>query len=114
MDVKVLSVERERQRIALSLKRLQAEPWTTVEERYQVGQLVTGTITKLASFGAFARLEDNIEGLIHISEMTWNKRVKHPSKIVTVGDTVEVVDWGGDSTLVATVRRFCTSTAIPR
>ncbi|MBI4789504.1 MAG: S1 RNA-binding domain-containing protein [Chloroflexi bacterium] len=87
VDVKVLSVERERQRIALSLKRLQAEPWTTVEDRYQVGQLVTGTITKLASFGAFARLEDNIEGLIHISELS-DKRIQHPKEVVKEGETL--------------------------
>lgn len=87
VDVKVLSVEKERQRIALSLKRLQAEPWTTVEERYQVGQLVTGTITKLASFGAFARLEDNIEGLIHISELS-DKRIQHPKEVVKEGETL--------------------------
>jgi small subunit ribosomal protein S1 len=87
VDVKVLSVDRERQRIALSLKRLQAEPWTTVEDRYQVGQIVTGTITKLASFGAFARLEDNIEGLIHISELS-DKRIQHPKEVVKEGETV--------------------------
>ncbi len=87
VDVKVLSVDRERQRIALSLKRLQAEPWTTVEERYQVGQLVEGTITKLASFGAFARLEDNIEGLIHISELS-DRRINHPKEVVKEGETL--------------------------
>ena len=87
VDVKVLSVDRERQRIALSLKRLQAEPWTTVEDRYQVGQLVTGTITKLASFGAFARLDDNIEGLIHISELS-EKRIQHPKEVVKEGETL--------------------------
>ncbi len=87
INVKILSVERERQRVALSLKRLQPEPWTTVEERYQVGQLVTGTITKLASFGAFARLEDNIEGLIHISELS-DRRIQHPKEVVKEGDTL--------------------------
>ncbi len=87
VDVKVLNVERERQRIALSLKRMQVEPWSTVEERYQVGQLVTGTITKLASFGAFARLEDNIEGLIHISELS-DRRINHPKEVVKEGDTL--------------------------
>jgi small subunit ribosomal protein S1 len=87
VDVKVLSVERERQRIALSLKRLQAEPWTTVEQRYQIGQLVTGTVTKLASFGAFARLDDNIEGLIHISELS-DKRIQHPKEVVKEGETL--------------------------
>jgi small subunit ribosomal protein S1 len=87
VDVKVLSVERERQRIALSLKRMQVEPWSTVEDRYQVGQLVTGTITKLASFGAFARLEDNIEGLIHISELS-DRRINHPKEVVKEGDAL--------------------------
>ncbi len=87
VDVKVLSVERERQRIALSLKRMQVEPWSTVEDRYQVGQLVTGTITKLASFGAFARLEDNIEGLIHISELA-DRRINHPKEVVKEGDAL--------------------------
>jgi len=87
VQVQVLSVERERERIALSLKRLQAEPWTTVEERYKVGQLVTGTITKLASFGAFARLDDNIEGLVHISELA-DRRIQHPKEVVKEGDQV--------------------------
>ena len=87
VQVQVLSVDRDRERIALSLKRLQPEPWTTVEERYKVGQLVTGTITKLASFGAFARLEDNIEGLIHISELA-DRRIQHPKEVVKEGDQV--------------------------
>lgn len=87
VKVQVLSVQRDRERIALSLKRLQPEPWTTVEERYKVGQLVTGTITKLASFGAFARLEDNIEGLIHISELA-DRRIQHPKEVVKEGDQV--------------------------
>ncbi len=87
VQVQVLSVDRERERVALSLKRLQPEPWTTVEERYKVGQLVTGTITKLASFGAFARLDDNIEGLIHISELA-DRRIQHPKEVVREGDTV--------------------------
>ncbi|CAG0946705.1 30S ribosomal protein S1 [Anaerolineae bacterium] len=87
VDVQVLSVDRERERIALSLKRLKPEPWTTVEERYKVGQLVNGTITKLASFGAFARLDDNIEGLIHISELA-DRRIQHPKEVVKEGDTL--------------------------
>lgn len=89
VQVKVLSIDRERERIALSLKRLQAEPWTTVEERYQIGQLVNGTITKLASFGAFARLDDNIEGLIHISELA-DRRIQHPKEVVQEGDAVSL------------------------
>ncbi|MBI5650989.1 MAG: S1 RNA-binding domain-containing protein [Chloroflexi bacterium] len=87
VQVQVLSVDRDRERIALSLKRLRPEPWTTVEQRYQVGQLVNGTITKLASFGAFARLDDNIEGLIHISELA-DRRIQHPKEIVKEGDAL--------------------------
>jgi len=89
VQVQVLSIDRERERIALSLKRLQPEPWTTVEERYKIGQLVTGTITKLASFGAFARLEENIEGLIHISELA-DRRIQHPKEVVKEGDTLQL------------------------
>lgn len=89
VQVQVLNVERERERIALSLKRLTKEPWQTVEERYQAGDLVNGTITKLASFGAFARLDDNIEGLIHISELA-DRRINHPKEVVKEGDTLQL------------------------
>jgi small subunit ribosomal protein S1 len=87
VQAQVLSVDRERERVALSLKRLQPEPWMTVEERYKVGQLVNATITKLAQFGAFARLDDNIEGLIHISELA-NRRINHPREAVKEGQTL--------------------------
>jgi small subunit ribosomal protein S1 len=89
IQVQVVGIDRERERIALSMKRLQPEPWTTVEERYKIGQLVNGTITKLASFGAFARLDDNIEGLIHISELA-DRRIQHPKEIVKEGDTLQL------------------------
>jgi small subunit ribosomal protein S1 len=69
VEVQVLSVDKERKKIALSIKRAEVDPWTTVEQRYEVGQLVQGTITKIAPFGAFARIEDGVEGLIHLSEM---------------------------------------------
>jgi small subunit ribosomal protein S1 len=69
VEVQVLSVDKEKKKIALSIKRAEVDPWTTVEQRYHVGQLVTGTITKIAPFGAFARIEDGVEGLIHLSEM---------------------------------------------
>src|SRR5256885_6297590 len=69
VEVQVLSVDKEKKKIALSIKRAEVDPWTTVEQRYQVGQLVQGTITKIAPFGAFARIEDGVEGLIHLSEM---------------------------------------------
>jgi small subunit ribosomal protein S1 len=85
VDVYVLNVDQERKRIALSLKRLQPEPWTTVESRYYVGQLVEGTITRLTNFGAFALVNDEIEGLIHISELS-NGRINHPSDVIHEGE----------------------------
>lgn len=89
VSVYVLSVDNERKRIALSIKRTQNEPWTTIGERYQLGQVVEGTITQLASFGAFARIEDGVEGLIHVSEMG-DGRVQHPRDAVQEGDVVQV------------------------
>ncbi len=88
VQVYVLSVDNERKRIALSLKRTQNEPWATVGERYHVGQVVEGVITQLASFGAFARIEDGVEGLIHVSEMG-DGRVQHPREVVQEGDVVQ-------------------------
>jgi small subunit ribosomal protein S1 len=86
--VYVLSVDNDRKRIALSIKRTQSEPWSTVSERYHLGQVVEGTITQLASFGAFARIEDGVEGLIHVSEMG-DGRVQHPRDVVQEGDVVQ-------------------------
>ena len=87
VDVYVLGIDRERRRIALSLKRLQKEPWSQAEEKYQVGQLVTCTITKLTDFGAFARLDEDIEGLVHISELS-DEHVEHPSEVLKEGQEV--------------------------
>lgn len=84
VDVIILGIDREKRRIALSLKRLQQEPWAAVEEQYKVGQLVSGTITKITNFGAFARLDDAIEGLIHISELS-DQHVGHPKEVVQEG-----------------------------
>lgn len=89
VQVYILSVDNDRKRIALSIKRTQNEPWTTVSERYQLGQIVEGVITQLASFGAFARIEDGVEGLIHVSEMG-DGRIQHPREVVQEGDHVEV------------------------
>jgi small subunit ribosomal protein S1 len=84
--VQILSVDLERKRIGLSLRRLTPEPWDLVPEKYSVGQIVQGTITKLVNFGAFARLEeDGIEGLIHISELA-NRRITHPREVVAEGE----------------------------
>jgi small subunit ribosomal protein S1 len=87
VKVQVISVDRERKRIGLSIKRLQPEPWQTVAERYTTGQLVECCITKLTDFGAFAELEDGVEGLVHVSELS-SRRVHHPSEVVKEGDRV--------------------------
>jgi small subunit ribosomal protein S1 len=87
VEVFVISVDRMAKRVALSLKRLRPDPWTTVRERYQLGQLVTGTITNVVSFGAFMRLEDGVEGLIHVSELAEGQFL-HPRNVVKEGDEV--------------------------
>jgi small subunit ribosomal protein S1 len=91
LEVKVLKIDRETRRISLGLKQLQPEPWETAAERYQASQRVTGTVTRLTDFGAFVELEPGIEGMIHVSEMSWVKKVRRPSDILKVGDTVEAV-----------------------
>ncbi len=87
VEVYVINVDREAKRIGLSLKRLQPDPWATVEQRYQVGQLVEGKITNVVSFGAFARVEEGLEGLIHISELAEGNFL-HPRNVVQEGDVV--------------------------
>ncbi|MCL4266553.1 MAG: S1 RNA-binding domain-containing protein [Anaerolineae bacterium] len=91
VKVQVLSIDQDKERLALSLKRLQPDPWTTIDEHYQVGQLFDATLTKLAPYGAFARLHDDyqLEGLIHISEIS-ETHVTHPRDIVKVGQVVSV------------------------
>ncbi len=89
VDVMVLRVDAEQKKIALSLKRLQPEPWETIEERYEVGGIVDGVVTKLTDFGAFARVEDAVEGLIHISELT-TRIINHPREVVREGDAVRL------------------------
>lgn len=87
VEVFVISVDRAAKRVALSLKRLRPDPWATVRERYQLGQLVTGTITNVVSFGAFMRVEDGVEGLIHVSELAEGQFL-HPRNVVKEGDEV--------------------------
>ena len=89
VQVYVLHIDRERRRIALSLKRLQPEPWSQIDERYEIGQLVQGTITKITNFGAFARLDGDVEGLIHISELS-DQRIGHPREVVQEGQTLDL------------------------
>ena len=96
VDVKILSVERGggKTRVALGIKQLTPDPWTTITDRLAVGDRVRGPVTKLMDFGAFVELEPGIEGLIHISEMSWARRVHHPKDVVKVGDVVETVVLG--------------------
>ena len=89
VDVQVMRVDRENRRIALSLRRLEPTPWETAADKFAVGQLVEGCITKLSDFGAFARVEGAIEGLIHISELT-ERHIRHPREVVDVGDTMQL------------------------
>jgi small subunit ribosomal protein S1 len=89
IDVFVLKVDKEGMKIALSLRRIHPEPWDTIAERYQVGDIVQATITKLADFGAFARLEDSIEGLIHVTEISGSE-ISHPQEVVSEGDLLDV------------------------
>jgi small subunit ribosomal protein S1 len=90
VKVQILSVDQERRRIGLSLRRLQPQPWDVVNETYEVGQVVRGRITKLVNFGAFARLEkDGIEGLIHVSELT-DRRITHPKEVVSEGEEYDL------------------------
>jgi small subunit ribosomal protein S1 len=91
IEAKVLKIDRESRRISLGLKQLQPEPWETATERYKAGDRITGTVTRLMEFGAFVEMEPGIEGLIHVSEMSWAKKVKRPSDVLKSGDTVEAV-----------------------
>ncbi len=91
ITVKVLKFDREHERISLGLKQMRPDPWGQVEERYQVQSRVIGRIVSVADYGAFVEIEPGVEGLIHISEMTWSRRMKHPAKILTPGDQVEAV-----------------------
>ena len=91
IEVIILSVDREKEKIALGLKQKSKSPWENIEERYPIGEKVKGVVTNVMSYGAFVRLEDGIEGLVHISEMSWTRRINHPSELVSINDEVEVV-----------------------
>jgi small subunit ribosomal protein S1 len=90
IQVKVLKFDRDRERVSLGYKQLLPDPWSSVEERFPVGTRVNGRVASVADYGAFVELESGVEGLVHVSEMSWSKRVKHPSKVVNPGDLVEV------------------------
>ena len=91
IKVKVLKFDSDSERVSLGLKQIQPDPWIDASMRYPIGKRVEGRVVSLADYGAFIELEPGVEGLIHVSEMSWTKRIKHPSKVVSVGDTVEAV-----------------------
>jgi small subunit ribosomal protein S1 len=91
IEVKILKVDREKEKIALGLKQISASPWEEVETKYPVGTRIKGEVVNIVSYGAFVKLEEGIEGLVHISEMSWTRRINHPSEVVSVGDQIDVV-----------------------
>ncbi|MGH0032312.1 MAG: 30S ribosomal protein S1 [Myxococcota bacterium] len=91
IKVKVLKFDSESERVSLGLKQIQPDPWIDASMRYPIGKRIEGRVVSLAEYGAFVELEPGIEGLIHVSEMSWTKRIKHPSKVVAIGDSVEAV-----------------------
>ncbi|HZN34374.1 MAG TPA: 30S ribosomal protein S1 [Pirellulaceae bacterium] len=96
IEVMVLHIDREKKKIALGLKQKGASPWDNVEEKYPVGSSHKGSVVNVMSYGAFVKLEPGIEGLVHISEMSWTRRVNHPSELVNIGDEISVVILGVD------------------
>jgi len=94
IEVQILHVDREKEKIALGLKQKSASPWESVAEKYPVGSVVKGTVVNVMSYGAFVKLEEGIEGLVHISEMSWTKRISHPNELVHIDDEIEVVVLG--------------------
>jgi small subunit ribosomal protein S1 len=91
LEVKVLKYDREHDRVSLGVKQLRDDPWATVTERYPVNQTTKGKVVSITDYGVFVELEEGVEGLIHVSEMTWSKKPRHPSKMVSVSDEVEVM-----------------------
>lgn len=94
LEVQILHIDHEKEKIALGLKQRTPSPWETVEDKYPVGSRIKGTVVNVMSYGAFVKLEEGIEGLVHISEMSWTRRISHPSELVQPGDEIEVVVLG--------------------
>ena len=91
LDVKVLDIDWDRERISLGLKQLLPYPWTDIDKKYPVGARVKGKVVSITNYGAFVELQKGVEGLVHISEMSWTRNVRHPSKLVSIGDEIEAV-----------------------
>ncbi len=94
IEVKILSVDKEKERIALGLKQLTENPWKRVPEKYPKNSRVRGEVVNVTNYGAFVKLEEGVEGLVHVSEMSWTRHVNHPSEVVAIGDIIEVVVLG--------------------
>ena len=91
IDVKILSLDLERERVSLGMKQLSEDPWASAIDKYPVGSRISGKVVSLTDYGAFVELEEGIEGLIHVSEMSWTRKVRHPSKVVSVGEIVDAL-----------------------
>jgi len=91
ITVKILNLDLERERVSLGMKQLTPDPWESAAEKYPVGSRVNGRVVSLTDYGAFVELEEGIEGLIHVSEMSWTRKIRHPSKVVSVGETIDAV-----------------------
>ena len=94
LEVQVLDINKEKERVSLGLKQMQSNPWDKIEERFPVGQKVSGKITNLMPYGAFVQIEEGVEGLIHVSELSWTKRIARPSDVLTLGQDVEAIVLG--------------------
>jgi small subunit ribosomal protein S1 len=94
IEIMILNIDYERERISLGLKQKEPSPWEDIEQKYPVGSKVRGQVVNVMSYGAFVKLEEGVEGLVHISEMSWTRRVSHPSEVVAIGDMVDVVVLG--------------------
>jgi small subunit ribosomal protein S1 len=90
VDAIVLSVDKENEKISLGIKQMEPDPWLTIEYKYPIGKVVSGKVRNLTAFGAFVELEEGIDGLVHISDMSWTKRIQHPSEVMKKGDKVDV------------------------
>jgi len=90
IEVKVLKYDKETDKVSLGVKQLKSDPWSTVEQKYPIGSRAMGKVVSITDYGVFAELEEGVEGLVHVSEMSWSKKTRHPSKIVSVGDEIEI------------------------
>ena len=90
VEAKVLSVDKDNEKISLGIKQMEPDPWTTIHDKYPISSIVKGKVRNLTAFGAFVEIEEGVDGLVHISDMSWTKRLQHPSEIMKKGDTIDV------------------------